>query len=119
MEDLRTDELIARITAELFKLDPEFNYVWSDEEPVWYLQFGEHDVMFMLTDSRCRDGEEWDSKEGGGFNVLWDATNASGCLVAGFCPYNYSRQIWTLDEDEFERRIEWALEVLREFVKGV
>lgn len=76
------------------------------------------DVCVELADSETFEGIPTD-EPGGGYNVSVIVTTIEGVIVGQFCPYNYTKGVWTQDRVELEARIESLLEGLEEYLKKV
>lgn len=63
------------------------------------------DVDIALADATNNDGTPADDPEWG-VNVNAQITFASGELIGGYAPMNYTHEVWTRDPDELERRIQ-------------
>lgn len=66
---------------------------WTDEEYTWNLNIGNDlensvDITFTILESEVRDGEE----NGVSFDI--DIVGYEGRILGGFCPYNYTSQLW-------------------------
>lgn len=106
------EEAKPEIHAALKTLDSSVLY-WRDEEPTWHLTFSEDEdicVDFHLFNGEVCAGEDE------GYNAGWTACERSGLILANCIPYNYSKWVWTRDEDELRQRIDGTLKSLADWV---
>jgi hypothetical protein len=73
----------------------------SDEEYALGISLGDadqHHVTAYLTEALVREGS------GSGFGILVNVCNWEGDHFADYCPFNYTKDVWTNDIEELVRR---------------